>query len=159
VWDRSGGLRRLILGAALLLAGSCDPLPDPDTLPDEILQAELGLTVQDRVYRVALTGSSPAGTTERADPVAISIEPGSYVEFVTTDWLIHEVIFEADSVTRAQWSFLESTDQTASPPLINRESRYVLTFEGAPSGRYPYLIEGNGPAGRGLIIVIPPEDR
>jgi plastocyanin len=91
--------------------------------------------------------------------VAISIEPGSYVEFVTTDWLIHEVIFEADSVTRAQWSFLESTDQTASPPLINRESRYVLTFEGAPSGRYPYLIEGNGPAGRGLIIVIPPEDR
>jgi plastocyanin len=152
VRDRSTRLRSLVLGATLLLVASCEPLPDPQTQPDEVLQAELGLTPDDRVYRVMLTG----GPTERADPVAISIEPGSYVEFVTTDWLIHEVIFEAESLAGEQWSFLERTDQIASPPLINRESRYVLSFEGAPLGRYPYSIEGNGGTGSGVIIVADP---
>ena len=151
--DRSGRLRSLVLGAALLMAVSCEPPPGPDTQPDEVLQAELGLTLRDVVHRVTLTG----GPVERADPVAISIEPGSHVEFVTSDWLIHEVIFEADSVAGVRWAFLERTDQAASPPLINRDSRYVLSFEGAPPGRYPYLIEGNGPAGRGVIIVTDPE--
>jgi hypothetical protein len=88
--------------------------------------------------------------------MAISVELGSHIEFVTTDWFIHEVIFEADSVAGARWAFLEGTDQAASPPLINRGSRYVLSFVGAPAGRYPYLIEGNGRAGRGVIIVTDP---
>ena len=142
-----------MFGTALLVALSCEPPPDPETQPDEILQAELGLTLRDRVHRVTLTG----GPTERADPVAISIEPGSHVEFVTSDWLIHEVIFESDSVGGARWAFLERTDQAASPPLINRDSRYALSFEGAPPGRYPYLIEGNGASGRGVIIVTDPQ--
>jgi plastocyanin len=148
-------LRSLFLLAALLAVVSCEPLPDPDTMPDEVLQAELGLTIGDRVHRVALTG----GPSEHPDPVAISIEPGSIVEFVTTDWFIHEVIFEADSLEQKQWSYLERTDQTASPPLINRDSRYVLTFDGAPPGRYPYRLEGNGGSGRGVIIVAVPEVR
>jgi plastocyanin len=152
VRDRSARLRSLVFGATVLLLASCELLPDPETQPDEVLQEELGLTLDDQVHRVMLTG----GATERADPMAISLEPGSHVEFITTDWLIHEVIFEADSVTGEQWSFLERTDQVASPPLINRESRYVLSFEGAPPGRYPYTLEGNGGAGRGVIIVSDP---
>jgi len=155
VRDRNRGLRSLILGAVLLLAVSCEPLPDPDTAPDEVLQAELGLTMADHVHRVTLAG----GEGERADPMAISVEPGSFVEFVTTDWLIHEVIFDADSLEGNLWAFLERTDQTASPPLINRDSRYVLSFDGAPPGRYPYLLEGNAGSGRGVIIVTPPEAR
>ena len=145
-------MKRLVLTATLLAVGSCEPPPDPDTLPDALLQAELGLTTADRVHRVTLTG----GETEHADPVLVSVEPGSHVEFVTTDWLIHEVIFEEDSVTGARWDFLVGTDQTASPPLIDKESRYVLTFVGAPSGRYPYRIEGNGGPGRGVIVVADP---
>jgi plastocyanin len=145
-------LRLLLLAATLIAAGSCEPPPDPDTLPDQLLQAELGLTAADRVHRVALTG----GETEQADPVVVSIEPGSHVEFVTSDWLIHEVIFERDSVAGDRWEFLERTDQTASPPLIDKESRYVLSFVGAPVGRYPYRIEGNGGPGRGVIVVAEP---
>jgi plastocyanin len=148
-------LRPLFLLASLVVA-SCQVPPDPDTQPDELLQAELGLTTKDRVHRVTLSG----GPTEQADPAAISIEPDSHVEFVTTDWMIHEVIFDADSVPGARWSFLERTDQTASPPLIDRDTRYVLSFVGAPPGRYPYRIEGNGGVGTGVIIVTEPlEDR
>lgn len=148
-------MRLLLLAATFLAAGSCEPPPDPDTLPDDLLRAELGLTPADRVHRVKLSG----GETEHADPVMVSIEPGSHVEFVTADWLIHEVIFETDSVRGARWDFLERTDQTASPPLIDRESRYVLTFVGAPAGRYPYRIEGNGGPGRGVIVVAEPAPR
>jgi plastocyanin len=128
--------------------------PDPTLQPDEVLQGELGLTARDRVHRVLLTG----GETEHADPAAVSIEPGAHVEFVTTDWLIHEVIFERDSVAEPAWLFLERTDQTASPPLIDKESRYVLSFERAPLGRYPYRLEGNGRPGRGVIVVAEPQD-
>jgi len=147
-------LRALVIGISCLAIIGCEQ-PDPSLQADEVLQSELGLTAADEVHRVTLTG----GEVERTDPAALSIEPGALVEFVTTDWLIHEVIFEADSVDTEQWSFLERTDQTASPPLIERDTRYVLTFEGAPPGRYPYLLEGNGASGRGVIIVTRPEVR
>jgi plastocyanin len=139
----------------MLVVGACEPTPDPDTVPDAMLQSELGLQAGDPVYRMTLTG----GAVERADPVIISIEPGAHVEFVTMDWLIHEVIFERDSVGGEQWAFLEHTDQTASPPLIDKATRYVLSFVGAPPGRYPYRLEGNGAPGRGTIIVTAPQVR
>jgi plastocyanin len=138
---------------------ACRAAPEPDTTlqPDSLLQAELGLTLDDRVHRVRVSG----GEMERANPAETRVEPGAYVEFITTDWLIHEVIFEADSLSAEQWAFLERTDQVASPPLIDRESRYVLAFESAPVGRYPYTLEGNGRPGRGVIVVgePPPETR
>ena len=137
------------------MAFACTPEPDPTLQPDAVLQAELGLTLDDRVYRVSVTG----GEIERSEPAALSIEAGSYVEFITTDWLVHEIRFETDSLGTAQRAFLERTDQVASPPLIDRESRYVLSFVEAPPGRYGYRLEGNGQAGRGVIVVVVPEER
>lgn len=131
-----------------MAVAGCEP-EDPALRPDELLQAELGLTARDRVHRVRVTG----GESERADPAALSIDAGAHVEFVTTDWLIHEVAFDPDSVRGDRWAFLERTDQTASPPMIERDSRYVLSFDGAPPGRYPYRLHGNGAPGRGVIVV------
>lgn len=133
---------------------SCEH-PDPSLQPDEVLQRELGLTSDDEVHRVTLTG----GEAERAEPVAVSIAPGAYVEFITADFLVHEVMFERDSLSADQWAFLERTDQVGSPPLVQRESRYVLAFEGAPPGRYPYSLRGNGESGTGVIVVRAPEPR
>jgi plastocyanin len=155
VWDRSACLRELLAaGLTCLALAGCDP-PDPSLQPDETLQVELGLTVRDEVHRVTLTG----GQFERADPAALSIGLGAHVEFVTADWLIHEVIFEEDSVPPEAWTFLTRTDQAASPPLIDRDTRYVVSFEEAPPGRYPYVLEGNGAPGRGVIVVREPEPR
>lgn len=128
----------------------CEP-EDPTLSPDQVLLAELGLTARDRVHRISVSG----GEAERADPAAISIDAGAHVEFVTTDWLIHEVVFDPDSVLGERWSFLERTDQTESPPLIDRDSRYVLSFDGAPPGRYRYRLQGNGAPGSGVIVVTP----
>jgi len=143
----------LVLVALLPLA-ACDR-PDPSLQPDEVLRGELGLTSDDEVHRVTLTG----GEAERAEPVSVSIPPGAYVEFITSDFLVHEVVFEHDSLSADQWAFLERTDQIDSPPLVQRDSRYVLAFEGAPPGRYPYSLQGNGDAGRGVIVVREPEPR
>jgi plastocyanin len=143
----------LVCCAATALA-ACAPERDPTLQPDEVLQSELGLTPDDRVYRVAISG----GSVERADPAALSIEPGTYVEFVTADWLVHEVLFETDSLGAAQREFLQRTHQVASPPLIDRESRYVLSFVDAPTGRYTYRLEGNGRPARGVIVVATPTE-
>ena len=143
---------RPLLAFALSAFTACREEPDARLQPDAVLLGELGLSVDDRVHSIRVAG----GEVERADPELLSVEPGTYVEFVTTDWLVHEVIFEVDSLSVEQRAFLERTDQAASPPLIERDSRYVLVFQGAPAGRYPYRLEGNGRAGRGAIVVAPP---
>jgi plastocyanin len=141
----------LVLSAALF---ACRSEPDLTLRPDSILRAELGLTLEDLVHRVAVTG----GEVERAEPAALSIEVGSYVEFVTTDWLVHEILFDTTDLSASQRGFLARTDQMQSPPLIDRGSRYVLSFVDAPPGRYTYRLEGNGTASRGTIVVGAPGD-
>jgi len=146
--------RRVLAVRALLMclitavtAGSC--AVDSELRPDEVLQAELGLTDRDRVHRVTILG----GAREVATPAETTIAPGAYVEFVTSDWLVHEVRFELDSLDVDARAFLESTDQVASPPMLRLDSRYVLDFEDGPPGRYPYILEGNGAPGRGVVVV------
>jgi hypothetical protein len=101
------------------------------------------------VYRVTVSG----GEIEGAEPAALSIETGAYVEFVSSDWMLHEILFDTASLAPAQRSFLETTDQMQSPPLIDRGSRYVLSFVDAPPGRYAFRLEGNGRATQGTIVV------
>jgi plastocyanin len=145
-----GDCRRLaVAAAALLLVAACRSEPDLTLQPDSVLQATFGLTPEDRVYRVAVTG----GEIERAEPAALSIEAGAYVEFVSTDWMVHEILFDTASLTPAQRTFLDETDQVHSPPLIDRGSRYVLSFVDAPPGRYAFRLEGNGRAAQGAIVV------
>ena len=135
---------------ALLIAAAgtaCDV--DPELQPDEVLRSELGLTDRDEVHRVVITG----GDVEMAAPLATTIQPGAYLEFVTGDWFVHEIIFELDSLPPDARAFLESTDQVASPPLLRLDSRYVVNFGGCPPGRYPFVLEGSGAPGRGVVVV------
>lgn len=128
---------------------------DPEHRPDALLRAQLGLTDDDRVHVVTLTG----GNREHAYPDSMIVPTGAYVQFVTADWRIHEVAFEVDALSPAAWRFLERTDQVASPPLIDRDSRFVVSFEGAPAGRYPYVLEGNAGPGRGVVMVTDEQGR
>jgi plastocyanin len=136
----------LALGALMVLTACGVP---PDLQPDDVLREGLELTGRDEVHRVTLSGERG----EPPEPAETDVPVGAWVEFVTADWLIHEVTFELDSLDSPARSFLSNTDQVASPPLINRDSRFVVHFEDAPSGRYPFRIEGNGPTVRGAVTV------
>lgn len=141
----------LVTCALAALWTGCDT-PDPRYLPDDYLRRELGLGDDDRVHTVRLTG----GPIESADPQLDSVPSGAWVQFVSDDWLVHEVAFAPDSLSAAAHDFLERSGQLASPPLLQRGARFVVSFEGAPPGRYPYVLQGNTTAGAGLIVVTQP---
>ena len=122
---------------------------DPGLHTDDVLRLELGLGDRDQVHRIVIRG----GDREHADPLETVVTSGSYVEFVSADWLVHEIVFELDSLSVAARTFLERTDQVASPPLVTQESRYIVHFSNGPPGRYPFLLEGSGAPGRGVVVV------
>ena len=139
--------RALLTVLSVICLTSC--FGDPGLHPDDVLRLELGLGDRDQVHRVVIRG----GDRESADPLETVVTSGSYVEFVTADWLVHEIVFELDSLSIAARTFLERTDQVASPPLISQDSRYVVHFADGPPGRYPFVLEGNGAPGRGVVVV------
>lgn len=141
---------RLLAGALLCIVTQlgCEP-PDPELVPDEVLQSELGLEPGDRVHTVEIR----TGTSEEAAPDSIEVRVGDLVQFVSADWMVHEVRFDTASLGSEALAFLERTRQGASPPLLERDTRFVLTFEDAPPGRYPYALQGNREPGRGVIVV------
>ena len=141
--------QRLLLCTLLIVVVGTSCRVDSELQPDEVLRAELGLTDRDEVHRVVITG----GDVELAAPQTTTIRPGAYLEFVTGDWFVHEIIFELDSLLPEARAFLERTDQVASPPMLRLDSRYVVDFGGSPPGRYPFVLEGNGAPGHGVVVV------
>jgi len=138
------------LVVVLIVGAACRP--DPEFRPDETLQAELGLTARDEVHTVTVTG----GEVEYPEPSVTTIPSGAFVQFVTADWLVHEVIFEADSLRPEALNFMTLNDQMVSPPLMHQDSRFVVSFVDAPAGRYPFRLEGNGASAHGAVIVSDP---
>lgn len=134
------------------LVGTCGG-GESDLPPDGRLQRELGLEPTDRVHEVVLNGGMPGSL----DPVEALVAPGDYLQFVNADSWIHEISFDADSLSGPATAFMEELDQMASPPLVSRGSRFVVSFVDAPPGRYPYLVLGNGAPKRGAVVVENPE--
>lgn len=139
------------LVAAVALHGCRGESVPPELRPDSVLMEELGLTEDDRVHRILLT----SGEEEDPAPDSVSVTAGAWVEFVTGDWRVHEVRFDLEAASPAGRSFLETTDQVASPPLVDRGARFVVSFGDAPPGRYPFVVEGNSRAARGVVVVVP----
>ncbi|MDH3270152.1 MAG: hypothetical protein OEN56_02395 [Gemmatimonadota bacterium] len=140
----------VIMCSALGIVG-CEQ-PDSELIPDEVLQVQLGLTVEDRVHTVRVE----AGTEERPIPRTVTVRPGDWVQFVSADHFVHEVGFYLDSLGGAARAFLVRTGQDASPPLVEEDARFVVSFAGAPVGRYPYGLSGNRGPGWGEIVVEDP---
>ena len=99
------------------------------------------------------------GVGEQAAPDSLEVYPSDLVQFVSTDWMVHEVVFPSDSLGPAQRDFLERTGQLASPPLLQQDARFVLSFRDAPAGRYPFRLQGNRASGDGVVIVVVDEGR
>jgi plastocyanin len=145
---------RSVFGLALLLvlAGGCRR-DDPSLRPDDVLRDSLGLGDDDRVHRIRL--SSP-DNRETVEPGSIEVRPGDWVEFRTADRRVHAVSFVLDSLAPAAAEFLRASAQESSPPLVEPEARFLVSFADAPVGRYPFVVAGNGAEARGSIVVAEP---
>lgn len=146
--------RRRTLGLVALLPAAtlaCErPAPEPRNPPDTLLRDSLGLSEADQVHRVVL-GREDGLLVVRPD--SVQVNRGHWVEFLSADGWPRRVRFELDSLSAAAAELLRSTGQDASPPLLDPGSRFVVTFAGAPEGRYPYRVDGNGREVRGVVVV------
>jgi plastocyanin len=123
---------------------------EPERHVDPRLVDALGLRGDELVHTISLGGR---GSEEHIVPPRLEIGVGEVVQFVTVDRRVHAVRFPTDSLAQPEAAFIETTGQGASPPLLGLGSRFVVTFENAPPGRYPFLSSGHGEATGGIIFV------
>lgn len=140
----------IVIGILLtLLLGGCLRDAPPPTDPE--LAAELGLPPGTVIHRVHLAGD---GTQTRILPSELEIEAGALVQFVVEGHRgVHALRFLLDEMGSGPAAFLRETQQTGSPPLTAPGARYILSSEDAPPGSYPFVIEGYGPAVRGVLRI------
>jgi plastocyanin len=126
---------------------------DPELRPAQVLQDSLNLGDGDRVHSVRL---SRVDQRESPEPASVEVREGDYVEFVSADRGVHAVSFTLDSLSAAAAQFLRVSGQEGSPPLVVPGARFVVLFAGAPPGRYPFVVVGNGTEALGAVVVIDP---
>jgi plastocyanin len=122
----------------------------PELQPDQELRDSLGLTSRDRVHRVRL---ALQGGREVAGPATVEVLPGDRVSFESADGFVRRVHLERDSLSEAQRAWALDRGVDASPPLVARGSRWLVHFQDAPEGRYPFRVEGGREGGTGAVVV------
>lgn len=109
-----------------------------------------GLQEGDRVHVLSLRFGAAA---EVVEPDSILVEAGDWVDFEMGDGSPRLVAFALDSMSSESRRFLETAGARSSPPLVAAGSHWVVSFQEAPPGRYPFLVQGAGAAARGVIFV------
>lgn len=147
-------MRRLALAAGLAAAATalsaCRSEAPPELQPDPALRAALGLDEHDVVHVVQVRGR---GVDEVAEPDRITVAPGEWVSFRGGDARGHVVRFDTLALGVDARAWLRDRDQLESPPLLTPLSRWVVSFQEAPPGGYPFVVEGGGATGGGRIDV------
>jgi plastocyanin len=70
------------------------------------------------------------------EPAQLRAAPGDYVRFTTGDSRTHAIVFDAPASEIR--SFLESTGQLRSPPLVTKGASWVIALDKAPPGTYVF---------------------
>lgn len=151
---RFGSARRRSAGFLLLagllviaLSGCLRDVPPPS---DPELAEALGLPPRTPIFRVDLVDR---GGRVGLFPLDVDLDPGAVLQFVTRDSRVYSVHFARESMAADAWRFLEGTRQTSSPPLTREGARFVVSFIGAPSGSYPFRVEGQSRPTKGEVRV------
>jgi hypothetical protein len=146
--------RGLLALALLLLGGATGCLREPPPPSDPELAEALGLPADTPIHAVELVDrSGQVGVF----PSTLALTSGSVVQFRTRDRRTYGVRFLVAEMSSAQRDFLSERGQVSSPPLVEEGARFVVTFQEAPAGRYPFVVEGQGSPGHGEIVVTGPE--
>jgi hypothetical protein len=136
-----------VIAFGFLLAGCLREEPPPT---DPELARQLGLAERTPIHRITL--ASREGRL-RVMPGSRSVRPGDWVQFLAADQQIYAVRFQLEALDADQRIYLSTSAQEASPPLTVEGARFVVGFEGAPPGLYPFWVEGYGSTSEGVIRV------
>ena len=79
------------------------------------------------------------------------LRTGDIVRFEAADAGGHAIAFDGVELAPEARAWLESTGQMRSPPLVNAGVAWVITFENAPPGEYPFVCVTHG--ARGALTV------
>lgn len=140
-----------LFGTILLLG----PLACDDVVPDRPAELELddGRTVElpagAQIHAVRV-GQGPSGA-EQFIPDTVRARPGDVVRFIAGDGASHAVVFQENLLSPDARSYLESTGRLRGPPLVARETSWIVGLEEAPGGVYPFLCTVH--AADGVMIV------
>ncbi|MEX2526189.1 MAG: hypothetical protein WEA09_01010 [Gemmatimonadota bacterium] len=132
------------------------PSPSPEVLEEqrevEALRELLGLERSVPLHGVVL-GDESGG--DDPQPALTEVDSESVVHFLSQDHRARWIRFIPDSLSPVALRFLEERGQLTSPPLVAPGSRFVVTFQGAPPGLYPYEVQSHGAAVQGAVRVLP----
>lgn len=140
-------LASLIL--ASLLSG-CRPAEVEPSDPE--LRKALGIPDEIAIHRINVGGR---GGQVRFVPEEVDVESGEAVQFFLTDRRVHVIRFLEEEMDPGPRDFMEEMGQLRSPPLVDPGARFVVSFEGAPSGDYPFVSQGQQGPERGVVRVDP----
>jgi plastocyanin len=135
--------------AIVIVAAACEA-PAIGNAAEELeldsgtIRLDPGVTVAD----VLLRSTDP----NAIEPDTVRIRTGDVVRFTAGDARVHAVAFERDRLAPAAVAFLERTGQLRSPPLLSTGARWIVSFEGAPPGTYPFVDTSRGAGG--VIVVV-----
>ena len=76
--------------------------------------------------------------------------------FLTDDGSPRVVNFLVESMASENRAFLEVAGARGSPPLVAPGSHWVVSFQEAPPGPYPFTVHGARAPARGVIYVTGP---
>ena len=130
----------------LIVAAACDRAPLIGDKKDRTL--ELAGDTIDVPAGVELHDVQVLTTPESKDfePAQVEAAPGDYLRFTTRDSRTHAIVF--DVAAPQLRTFLESSGQLRSPPLVSNGASWVLALKGAPAGTYAFRCLMHGDTGQ-----------
>lgn len=144
---RSGFFGSLLFGVVAL--GGCETVPE-SLHPPQLLRDSLDLGDDDPVYEIGLAVTEGA---ETATPDTVELAWRAHLSFRSDDPRARRVLPDTVGLDPALAAFLGDR-LLGSPPLVHRESRWVLDLREAPPGILPFRVIGSAREGR-VIVRIP----
>lgn len=134
------------------------------------LLAPAGLAAQaTKAAPAAKSAAAPAKTVDvqmigdatgfRYAPATLTIQRGDRVRFTLVSGPPHNVVFWADSIPKGAAAALakgmpNTVDKLTSPYYLKAGDTYVVSFAGAPAGRYRYYCTPHLALGMSATIVV-----
>ena len=80
------------------------------------------------------------------EPAQVNATTADFLRFTTDDSRTHAIVFEVSDANAR--TFLESTGQLRSPPLVTKGASWVIVLKGAPAGTYTFRCLMHNDAGQ-----------